>query len=285
VTTPLNITPRPAIRGGLASVSDAMPAGLDWRNGVEARATPDGGVFTWDACEGTAYDLLGEELVGDKPVSDVGAGYKFFPVFAEKIVQCGPGATQTMIGDIARQTAQGSLDRQIHKVLARTMQGVIPTFGANGQNGTTIADLATVPGGFDPDAPGDIRGTIQGLLDGVCGCSNSDPVLHIPRAFMPQFLDDIVEWDGASGKFRMGPVEVSFDCYDNVDPAGVYETLTDGSEVWIFATAKPLIAIAEVDDVRVLTREQNNYKVMVERPAIIAFDPTCVFKAKAKVCR
>jgi hypothetical protein len=284
VTTPLNIEARPAIRGGLASVAGQLPSGTDWRNGVEITTTPDDGVFTWDTCEGEAYDISGTPIVGDKPVSSVGAGLKFFPVTAEKIVECGPGATRTTIGDIARETARGSLDRQIHKVLARALQGIIPTFGDNSQIGASIATLATVPAGFDPDNPGNLAGTLQGLLDSVCDCSSSDPVFHVPRAWMPQFIaQDLVTWNEALGVFMHGPHEVSFDCYVNEDPTGTYETLTDGSEVWIFATAKPMIEISEADDVTVLTHRQNNYKAMVERQAIIAFDPTCVIMAKARV--
>lgn len=268
MTVPLKIKQRPPIRGGLASVAAPLED-VDWRAGVEVRAMPDGELFAVDTCTGDVYDLDGNMLPA-KPVDEVGDGFKFLPVTVEKIVQCGPGATQTTIGDIAQQTASGSLDRQVYKMLARSVQ-------------FSLAPLASVPSGSDPNNPGGIRTALQGLLDGACGCFNSDPVFHIPRAWMPHFLGDVVRFDESTGTFRFGPHLVSFDCYANQDPSGTYATNPDGSEVWIFATAQPFVAVGEEDSVRVLTREQNNYKALVERHAIVAFDPTCALMSKAAV--
>lgn len=289
MTTPLPIQPRPPIRGGLASV--AAPLGTDdWHSGVEATSSPDDGVFVWDVLcsdEGVELDTL-DLIEDDKPISSVGEGYRFYPVLVGKIVECGPAATQTTIGDIARQTARGSIDRQISKALAKALHGALETRGQYAgvnEEGSSLGDLMVVPDGFDPDSPGSIRGTMQGLLDMVCSCSNSDPIFHVPRAWMPHFIGvDLVRWDEGSGKFWFGPHEVSFDCYPNEDPRNIAATNPDGSEVWIFATARPLVAMDEVDEVRVLTRRQNNYQALVERGGIVAFDPTCAWGAKARVC-
>lgn len=290
MTTPLKIQQRPQIRGGLLSVSAPLPTD-DWRLGVEVRQSPDDGVFTWQPCASAGQLMDGSEVLDDKPVSDVGAGLRFFPQYAEKIVQCGPGATQTTIGDIARETARGSLDRAYGKVLAGTLHGLLATYGpTTGETGTSLATpgVTTYPDGFDPNAPGNLRGTMQGLLDQSCDCFNSDPVFHIPRSFMPYFLPDgLVRWDEGTGTFRFGPHLVSFDCYPNIAPVVADElaspTAGDGSEVWIFTTTQPLVATADMDDVSVLTREQNLYRAKVERASIVAFDATCAGAAKATV--
>jgi hypothetical protein len=285
VTTPLPIQPRPPIRGGLASV--AAPLGIpesEWRVGVEVRSTPDGGVFMWDTCGPGGTNIDTGNAIVEKPVSPVGVGAPFFPVTIEKVVECGPGATQTAIGDIARETARGSLDRQVYKVLARVFQGLLPNLSADGVPGGGINQYVSTPPGFDSNNPKDLRGTLQELLYSVCDCSNSDPIFHVPRAWMPHFIaQDLVEWDELTGKFWFGPHEVSFDCYFNRDPTGSYATAVDGSEVWIFATARPMVAVSAEDDVRVLERRQNTYTALVERHAIIAFDPTCVRMSKASV--
>lgn len=286
MTTPLPIQPRPPIRGGLASVAAPLPDGTDWRLGVEVRSSPDTDVFVWnDPCndQGVLLDDF-SPLLDNKPVVDAGPAFRFYPIAVGKIVQCGPGATETTIGDIARQQASGSLDRQVHKALAAALHGklqAVGQYGSNFENSTSIQTNFVTPDGFDDLNPGNIRGTMQGLLDSVCGCSNSDPVFHIPRAWMPHFIDEIVTWDEATGKFWFGPHEVSFDCYPN--ELVPYTTNPDGSEVWIYATARPMVAVEEEDVTTVLTRSQNNWSVRVERHAIVAFDATCVYAAKATI--
>lgn len=293
MTTPLPIQPRPPIRGGLASVVAAMPAG-DWRNGVEVRGEPDNGAFAWHplcADEGVdldTFDPIQNEGPADKPVSAIGGAFRFYPITVGKIVQCGPNATQTPIGDIATQTAKGSLDRLFHKALAAALHGKLETQGqyaGSSEVGASLASSLQFPAGFDELNPGNLVGTLQGLLDSVCGCSNSDPIFHVPRAWMPHFIaQDLAEWDDASGRFMFGPHEVSFDCYPNEDPTGVnVNTATDGTEVWIFATARPHVAMGEDDEVRWLERRQNESTVLVERHGIIALDLTCAFGAKATI--
>lgn len=289
MTTPLPIQPRPPIRGGLASVVESLPDG-DWRNGVEVRGEPDGGVFAWNPlCADTGVELdTFDPIADEKPVSAIGSAFRFYPITVGKIVTCGPNATQTPIGDIARQTARGSLDRLFNKALASALHGKLETQGeyaGTPEVGASLASSLQFPAGFDELNPGNLAGTLQGLLDSVCECSHSDPIFHVPRAWMPHFLAaDLVEWDEPSGRFWFGPHEVSFDCYPNEDPTGANtNTATDGSEVWIFATARPYVAMSEDDEVQVLTRRQNDTTVLVERHGIIALDLTCAWGAKATI--
>lgn len=282
----LKIQQRPPIRGGLASVAAPLETD-DWKSGVQIQTTPDGDVFVWNPlCADDGVMLSTGDPITEKPVDDVAEARRFYPITVGKIVQCGPGSDRTAIGNIALQQAKGSLDRQIYKALAHALHGALETHGnyaGADEIGTSIGSEMVVPAGFDPDAPGNLRGTLQGLLDSVCACSNSDPIFHVPLAWKSQFIGDLVRWDEATQKYWFANHEVSFDCYPNEDPTGTYATNPDGSEVWIFATARPLVEIEEEDTVVLLTRELNNWKARVERHAIVAFDPTCVYGAKATV--
>lgn len=144
----------------------------------------------------------------------------------------------------------------------------------------TVAELAD---GYDDDAPGSIRGVLQGLLDGVCDVWHTDPVFHVSRAWMPHFLGDIVRWDAATESFYFGPHRVSFDCYPNEGPSGT-TTNADGSEVWIYASMPPVVGVGgSVEVLAARNARQNTYQVRAEQEAIIAFDATLVIAGKATV--
>lgn len=261
-------------------MSSRIDAGVDWRGGVEITTSPDSGVFVWSLC-GDAGQLADGTAINEKPVGAVGTGYKFFPTFAEKIVGCHVSGSQSAIGDIVRDTARGSLGRMTGLILAGTLHGELATADQEGTAGASLASNITFPTGYDMGSPVGIRAALSALLEQVCSCFHSDPVLHIPREFMPYFFDIIVKWDEATGTFRFGPHLVSFDCYPNTDPTGA--NATSAGEVWIFATAQPMIGVAEQDDVRVISHRLNNYKALAERNMIIAFDPTCIGAVKATV--
>lgn len=297
MTTPLPIQPRPPIRGGLDSVMASLPLDeSEWRVGVSVTSEDDGGLGVWDAtgCVDGGYDLATLDAVDEKPstgpLPDNGI---FYPTILTKRVTCNIGGTQTVIGDIITQSAQSSFARTQYRSLAKVLHGYAPVFSPAGDpnpnlSGMNGADEPTYPDGFDAGAPGGIYGTLEGLLDLVCGCFNSDPVFHIPRQFMAQFTKDgVIRWDESAGVFRFGPHLVSFDCYPNRGSEAVEfatPTATDGSEAWIWTSTRPMVEVAGEVLVTQMERRQNGYDALVERPAIVVFDNHCFGAAKAVVC-
>lgn len=297
MTTPLPIQPRPKIRGGLDSVVVPLPVGEDeWRRGVSITGEIDADLHAWDAtgCVEEGYTVDDPDPIDEKPAT--APGYDsgmFYPTMIPRHVECNIGGAHTSVGDIITGLARSSFERTQYRTLARILHGRLQVMDGAGtpnpsMSGGWTGDQPIYPDGFDPENPGSIMGTIQGLLDIVCSCSNSDPVFHIPRAFMHYFLvNGLVQWDEAAAAFRMGPHLVSFDCYPNLG-SDVLEQATptadDGTEVWIWATQRPMVALGAVDEVTITERRQNKYNALVERPAIIAFDTICRTAAKARVC-
>jgi hypothetical protein len=306
VTTPLPIQPRPPMRGGLDSVATALPLSEDeWRAGVYVTHTDDSDVIVWDAsCRVRGYEQGANIGNGDtppeqteKPAATPPLEVEFAPTMIVSQSQCHVGGSQSVIGDIIQANAQQALDRMQWRVMAQVLHGATPVRSAADHGDVQNPSLSGMaspvtgdpqyPAGFNPATPGDIKGTLQGLLDLVCECYHSDPVFHIPRSFMAYFLNDgIITWDESAGVFRFGPHLVSFDCYSNIgndDIEAVSPTLTDGSEVWIWTSARPMVAFGSEDVITNLERRQNSYQALVERPAILAFDTSCFGAAKATI--
>ncbi len=295
MTTPLPIQPRPPIRGGLESVVTPLP--LDeskWRIGVAPTLEDDAGIGLWDAngCEDFGIDVDSGDEVNEKPETSPAGSSAFAPAILTKLVSCNVGGSQSAVGNLILDSARYSFDRMQYRTLAKILQGSLPVFNADGDanpnlSGDFGADGPTYPDGFDASQPGDIKGTLQGLLDLVCSCSHSDPVFHIPRSFMPQFLGTtLVHWDDANGVFRFGPHLVSFDCYTNLGSDELEQatpTAIDGTEVWIWTSSQPMVAFGAQDNLTGLERRQNEYTALVERPAIITFDTQCFGAAKAVI--
>jgi hypothetical protein len=306
VTTPLPIQPRPPIRGGLDSVAIPLPLSeSEWSGGVFVTSTDDSSVVVWDAsCQDYGWELGAaivdpgdppNDPIEEKPASTPPAESEFAPTVIAARASCSVGGSQSAIGDIIGQNAQAALDRMQYRVLAQALHGGTPVYAQQDHGGGQNPNLAgfgggtapTYPAGFNASAPGNIRGTLQGLLDLVCECYHSDPVFHIPRSFMAYFLTDaLVRWDEGTQTFRFGPHMVSFDCYANKgsnELETATPTATDGSEVWIWTSAQPMVALGAQDTITNLERRQNSYTALVERQAIVAFDTACFGAAKATI--
>lgn len=297
MTAILPLQSPPRIRGGLASVSQVL-LGLDgqplpeseWNKGVQWTNFGAGDTFV-SGMGGGSWGTI--EDGDEKPVNDNPGGELFDPVMLGAMFSCEMNAPNGVLGDVSRARAEALLERSTYSDLARLLAtGEAYRCGAadGSQPNASLQSEAVFPDGHDGITPGSIKGALQGLLDGVCGGPDgtawkADPVFHVPRAFMPHFLGDVVRWDEATQTFRFGPHLVSFDCYPNQAPtAGGGTTNPDGSEVWIYATLPPGIAISEQVDTQLVRAELRNvYTARAERAAIVAFDTSLVLAAKALV--
>lgn len=280
MSVPLPIQVQRPLKGGLASVMMPIPVGeSDWRTGVQI--TPVCGLepFVW----GCASD-------GDKDVSSVEATVEFQATTIGVEVECGPNGPHSPIGDIARDTAARGLERTRWSRLAQVLHdGEVA--GGNVGSWTTNPSLqstATTPDGFDPDNVAGITSTLAGLLDGLCGCWQADVVVHVPVGFLPYFVRaTLVEWDASRELWTMGGFDFSFDCYPNLGPPAVEiasPTPTDGSEVWMYVSSRPMAGWSSEEIVAARKVQLNEYIVEASRGAIVAFDPCCTLAAKATVC-
>lgn len=305
MTTPLKIQASPPLRGGLDAVASPLPMSEDeWRVGIEVTPPARNSVHLWDAtgCADVGYELDAAAGAGapaeltEKTENGVASGFKFYPTGIVAQVECHVSGTQSAIGDIILENAQADLDRMQWRALEAVLHGAAPVMGPAGERNPSLANYdddgvgqsaPTLPDGFDPTAPGDLKGSLQGLLDGICACSKGDLTLHVPVSFLPYFLvDGAVRWNEDTGRYTYGSHTVSFGCYPNRGPQdteAASPTADDGTEVWIYSTGPVYYAFGDTDTVQEVVRRQNKAIALVERPAIVAFDPVCVYAVKAKV--
>lgn len=286
----------PPIRGGLATVSSTLigrdgqplPEG-EWNKGVQWTNFGAGDTFV-SGMGGGSWGIIADSDV--KPVNENPGSGLFTPSMIGAMFSCEMNAPHGVLGDVSRQRAESLLDRSTFSDLARLLAtGESYRCGAadGSEPNPSLQSTAILPDGHDGITPGSIKGALQGLLDGICAAPNglawhSDPVFHIPRAWMPHFLDHIMRWDEATGTFRFGPYRVSFDCYPNKEPDVGGTTAVDGSEVWIYATLPPQLAFGDQMQTQLVRAPlRNHYTARAERTAIVAFDTSLVMAAKALV--
>lgn len=297
MTTPLKIQASTPLRGGLDAVASPLPDGItedEWRVGLELTPPARNAVHLWNAtgCADEGYALDGSGPLTAKELGGVASGFKFYPTAIVAQVECHVSGTQSAIGDIILENAQGDLELNKHRALEAVLHGLAPVFGPAGEanpslnNYNTGPSAPTIPQGFDVTDPGDLRGTLQGLLDSICACSKSDVIIHAPVSAWPYLEAVGVTWDEAAGVYRYGTHRVSLGCYPNVGPEdqeAIQATATDGTEFWLWATGPVYVAFSGTDTVVDLQTRQNLAQALVERAAIVAFDPACVYAVKAKV--
>lgn len=287
MSVPLQIRPQKPIRGGLESVATPLPmTEEDWRTGVQIQTVCGLEPFVW----GCASVTDPEDPDTWKPVADILPYSEFSSTMIGLEVACGPNGPNSPIGDIAKRIAQEGLERVRFSRLAQVLANGDVGGGATAGFGTnpSLQEDSSNPDGFVLATPAGILTTIQGLLDAVTDCWQTDVVFHVPLSFLPHFLDNhLVEWDAERGVWHMGPYEFSFDLYPNLGSAAdelATPTATDGSEVWIYVTSRPLYAFSREMTIAARKQRLNEYVVEALRGAIIVFDPCCAMGAKAQVC-
>lgn len=277
VSVPLQIQPQIPPIGGLASVAAPLPlTEPEWRTGVQLTSLCGLEPFVW-GCSSS----------DDKPVYATGDTVEFQSTTIGVEVACGPNGPNSPIGDIARKSAVEGLKRSEWQRLAIVLSdGVVGggSVGSFGSNPSFQSEAVLAPN-LDVTDPRGLVATVTDVLGVLCECYQSDTVLHVPAKFLPYFLaETLVEFDVSSGTYKLGVFDVSFDCYLNLGtPAAeiLQPTATDGSEVWVYASTRPMIAMDRVVTVGSTQVQQNEYLYEASRGAIAVFDPCCLFASKA----
>lgn len=278
MTVPLPLQPRTPLRGGLASVAQPVPLPeSDWRGGVFYTPQVAGTAFRW----GCAVDAETLKDVSDTPGSEL-----FDSTTIGVLYECGPGARNTSIGDILEASAVSDFRAQRWSEAARLLQDGVVYSGENAGGLNPGLKDATLAPLFVEAANGTLREAVAQVLQISCACLRSDPVLHVPRQYLPHFLAEaLVQWDPARSLYHMGPIDVSFDCYANEGTAAVEAggnpTAADGSEVWIWATSRPLVSWSSEEIVGTVHAQRNENYVRVEQGVIAMIDPDCIYAARA----
>lgn len=303
MTVPLRILDHRPLRGGLDSVALEMPVGEgEWKQGVFVQPPARDVVLVWNAsCNPVGYEPNANQLsdppswLEEKLEGGIPDGFEFAPTFIVAQATCNVGGTVTSIGDLVQQAAVQSLEREKWRTLAAVLHGAAPVFTSDNLGGVPNPSLTgaggaaqpTQPTYPNPPSPVSLKAAMEALLRSICACTKGDLTFHVPVAFLPYFLvDGFVKFDEAANKYKFGSHEVSFDCYPNEGNYAVEQsnpTATDGSEVWIWATGPIYAAFGTDITVRGLDRRQNKASFLAEVPAIVVYDPTCVYAVKATV--
>ena len=287
MTVPIPIIPQGSRRGGLESVSVPIPLPVtDWRNGVEI--TPACGTlpYVWGC---TSPQRLAPDDV--KPISPIPAGVQFWPTLVGVETQCVRRDMGSPIGDVQTEVAQVGLTRTEWSVAAGVLyDGNIGNLSVlieqNGANPSFYSE-ATVVAGQNYVTPAPLLASVRKLIAEACDCYGDQFTLHVPAQYLPHFMfNELVEWYEDMGHYMMGNIPVSFDCYENLGPLSTPAPAdripaADGSEVWIYASATPLVSFGDTEFVEAFYPLRNERTIELVRPLIVAFDNCCVFAALA----
>lgn len=263
--------PIPPIRhtsgpGGLlqSSAELVVPAGADWQRGVNFSASCGGSVGVWAACPPS----------DDKTAAAAGSNVSFgtFQLYAE--VECEGGFGRAQIEELADLDLQKGSSAALARELAGNISG-----NGNPSLQSSAIDRTSLAG------PQSLSNSLQALLGAQCECEIGDLMIHAPVWTLPEWLkNDLVEWDGT--RYRLGAYVVSFDCYPNIGPDDAEgDTPLPGSgDVWLYVSGTVETRLDTVTKFTDIEERLNITTAMVERLALLRFDPCCVRAVKAKVC-
>lgn len=259
-------------RAGLLSVASLLPAGTDWRRGVnyvpEGCVTPD------------AIPICGGPVT--KPDSEPAEAVEFKPFGIVAADGCNdPWYTNSEFRDRAQRT----LDMGQSSILAREL--LQSTVSTNPDLQGTATDLTALM-----DTPAAV-GWVEGATALLYAMANAgyvgDVVLHAPQWLLPSFnASHVGDIDPATRQAYIGPHLVVFDAgYSGlVGPDGAL-----GAEAniagWVYATGPVEYAFDKpLDDDGLVAADTstNDRYVVAERPGILRFDPCQVFGVLIEVC-
>lgn len=266
--------PIPPIRhsrqpGGLFTTARPLETGgEDWRGGITFVQSCGGNVGTW-ACD---------EPLPQKEAAPTGDNVRFDTFLLYYEVECDGGFDVRT----SEELAQLGLDKGDTAALAKELHGNASGNGNPSLQGGAV-DKTSLAG------PQSLANSLQALVGMVEECEIGDLTLHAPIWTLPEWLkNDQVVWDGT--RFKHGPFDVIFDAYPNKGPE-LNEGALDGQEpaagdgeVWLYATGLIERAVDTTVRETVLEHRQNLHTAVVERLAILRFDPCCVAAVRAKVC-
>lgn len=248
--------------GGLLSVARKLDADYDvWRQGVNfnGHVAPTGG---YHRCVNPADAT-------DKDIDAVGEVVQFEPFMIYQGAECSTWMDTDELLDMARR----GLASTESSMLALQLQDAQVTSNPG------LADSAEVLTG----GPSDVVNTFSGLITAACECGINDLVFHVNIRLIPFLLEKrLIQWDGSV--WRHGPWPVVADCYsDEVVPTDEDPVAGDGSESYIYVTGPIEIAVGPEIEPYGITASQNEAVALVERLAILRFDPGCVKAARVTV--
>lgn len=267
-------------RGGLADNVGALGAPLaEWREGVQWTSQCDVSQFVWGC---------GRYAGEPKPTAAPGDTDLFSPSIFGSSAQCDVAGSISLIGNRQKQIAIQGLQKTRWAQMASLLQTGetgVGTAGADNPN-PSFYDNATVLASQNYDTPSSITATLEGLLDDECA-RWSEPILHVPNQFRQFFIEQyLVEYDSSTGRYAIGDLRVSFDCYQNRGPvaADVRDAPEDGSAFWMYLSSVPQVEwdsnIQQYDYTEV---QLNRYTAVAEQGGIVVFDPCSVVAALANV--
>lgn len=267
-------------RGGLADNVGALGAPLaEWREGVQWTSQCEVAPGVW-GCGRHAGEPKGVAAPGDTDM--------FGPTIFESAAQCNVAGSISLIGNRQKQIAAQGLQMSRWQLMADLLYEGFTGIGAGGQDNPNpnFFDVASVPENQNYDTPSSITATLEGLLDHECN-RWSEPILHVPNQFRQFFIEQyLVEYDPSTGRYAIGDLRVSFDCYQNRGPvaADVRDAPEDGSAFWMYLSSVPQVEwdsnIQQYDYTEV---QLNRYTAVAEQGGIAVFDPCSVVAALANV--
>ena len=255
------------LRGGLLSAARSLPASFDeWRQGVGF----------WSNCQSDVGLSVCVEPA-EAPTKLVADDTEGSLVFEPFVTYAGRECSTWVDEDELRERARNGFDAQLSAAYAQQLQADAAGIG-DGQNLNAVANDIT------PNPLADITNTLSGLISAIqCDCKVTDVTIHAPRRTIPFFVERrLVKWNSDTARYEMGDVVFSFDCYSETGPGEAGEAALD--EAWLYATGPIEVDLAPDNTELVGTTHQRNERsVLVERLAILRFDPCCVTAAKAQL--
>jgi hypothetical protein len=244
--------------GGLADAARELPSGYDWSGGVTF--TPScGGADRW----GCSY---GEDK---QNIIDKGEPTEFDPFLIYSGFRCSGAPDEAEL----RLLAQNALTRGLSRSLAHEL--VLSDVNVGNP------DIVSSATDITPDTPACIAGSVAGLLSASDDCGGGGVWIHAPRVALPFLMkNDLVKFDGEG--YRIGGHKLIVDDYPNEAPTGGAEP-TDG-QAYLYATGPVEYAVAEQFDIANFEHIQNEQIVLLERLAILRFDPCCSFAILTELC-
>lgn len=250
------------LRGGILSAARSLPATYnEWRQGV---------TFNQECGASGVAICVDPGAATDKTTNSIADPVEFDPFLVYHSKECSTWMDQDDILDMARR----GFERGLSKQLALQLQDDISGTG----NPKLNDGVDLTPGG----GPVGIVATLCGLLDAAADCELSDLVIHAPHHALPAFLtSNLVEWDDAGSVWRIGPHRLSVDGYGT---SGIGAVVAAADESWIYVTGPVEWALGEELELDAIKAPTNEAIALVERLAMLRFDPCCVFGAIAQVC-
>lgn len=243
--------------GGLLAAARPLPAEYeDWRQGVNFNShltSVTAPLYCVDPADAT-----------DKTIEPVGEVLEFLPFLIYSARSCSTFMDTQELIDLARRGLANTESAMISRQLTSD--------DATSTN-PGLADSADVVG---PATAGVVQ-AFSLLIEAAQSCGTiGELVFHVPLRALPYLVaENLVEYTG--GLWKFGPFTVVADDYNEaVLPDGEAALTGDGSDAYFYVTGPVEVAVGPVVDANYSQVSLNESLALVERLAILRFDPNCV---------